>query len=990
MTGRITWRAVPLFLNLLLLPAVVHAQSAISGVVKDASGAVLPGVTVEASSDALIERSRTAVTNGEGRFLIYDLRPGAYVVTFTLAGFQTLRRDGIQLPSEFTATVDAELRVGALAESITVTGAAPLVDVRSAVHTQVLDREIMDALPTGRTFQGLGQLVVGINLNLPDTGGARGMQQTYLSTHSMSAANNTVMVDGMLVNGLCADGAVQNYFNDAMNQELSYQTASIGAETQGGGVRLNMVPREGGNRFSGDTKASFRPGDWQADNVGARLIAKGLPAGSGNATDRIIDATVAEGGPIKRDKLWFFASGRYFSVNNFIANTFFRDGSRGLDDQFIRSAQARLTWQVSPKNKFSAMHDEVDKFRGHDMQSLYVPEEASSYWGSPAYHTQQAKWTSTITNRFLFEGGYSSNIEAYTIRYQPTGISKPRGTPDWLAGASRVEDDLGGRKSATFGEIERSPARFNLQTSLSYVTGSHHVKVGGQYQWGYYWKTDTQNADLEQHYRSNSTGVRFTVPDTVLIENTPLVYGERLNRDFGIYAQDSWTIKRLTINGGLRMDQIKAQVYASSSPAGRFVPARTFAEIQDLPYWTNFAPRFTAVYDLFGNSKTALKYSANRYNRPYTTTIAANYNPLRPEQRSLQWRDMNGDDIAQGERGCAPYPSVGCEINFSSLPENFGIAALNQFGDYERLYNVDQGIEIQHELLRRLSMTASYFKGGFRRWSTTVNQSWVFNGPPEQNPNYVAYTLYNPLTGAPIIAYGRTAAAQAAPVRNLDQKDPTRERLYSAFNIEFRARPGRGAQLFGGVSMEQQQDVNCYAADDPNRLRFCDELQLDGGRQVPWIAHYKLSGSMPVRWGVQVSAAYQNVQPNNWINQGQTLEQRIIATRGATRYPTTCPAPCPAGEIILPSNIFNQATLTLALEPAATLRQERVQQLDVKVSKVFRYGRYTFSPQFEMFNVFNSDTIVSYVSTNVLNRAYLQPNSIVQPRLTGVGAQVRW
>jgi hypothetical protein len=438
------------------------------------------------------------------------------------------------------------------------------------------------------------------------------------------------------------------------------------------------------------------------------------------------------------------------------------------------------------------------------------------------------------------------------------------------------------------------------------------------------------------------------------------------------------------------MDQIKAQVLASSSPAGRWVPERTFAEIENLPYWTNWAPRFTVVYDLFGNSKTALKYSANRYNRPYTTTIAANYNPLRPETRSLQWRDVNGDDVAQGERGCTTYPSIGCEINFAALPANFGIAALNEYGNYERLYNVDQGIEIQHELHPRLSMTASYFTGGFRRWSATVNTSWLFDGSPEQNPNYVAYTLYNPLTGEPMTAYGRTAAAQAAPVRNLDRRDPTRERLYEALSIEFRARPISGAQLFGGVSMERQQDVNCFAADDPNRLRFCDELNLEGGRQVPWIAHFKLSGAMQTKWGIQVSGAYQSVQPNNWINQGQTMAMVMTATRGTTRYPATCPAPCPAGQIILPSNIFNQATYTIALDPSAILRQERIQQLDIKVGKVFRYGRYTLLPQFEMFNVFNADTVVSVVSTNVLAASYLRPNSIVQPRLIGVGAQLRW
>jgi Carboxypeptidase regulatory-like domain/TonB-dependent Receptor Plug Domain len=236
-----------------LMPATAYAQSVIVGVVKDNTGAVLPGVTVEAASEVLIEKVKSVSTDGSGQYRIIDLRPGTYLVTFALPGFQTVRREGVILPAEFTATINAELKVGELTETITVTGESPIVDTTTAVHTQVLDREAIDAIPTGRTLQGMGQLIPGVNLNLPDTGGSRSMQQTYMSTHGMTAANNTVMVDGMMVNGLQSDGAVQTYINDAMNAEVSYQTAGIGAETSAGGVRLNMIPREGGTRTSNGT-----------------------------------------------------------------------------------------------------------------------------------------------------------------------------------------------------------------------------------------------------------------------------------------------------------------------------------------------------------------------------------------------------------------------------------------------------------------------------------------------------------------------------------------------------------------------------------------------------------------------------------------------------------------------------------------------------------------------------------------------------------------
>ncbi len=410
----------------LWLPAVSYAQSAIVGVVKDNTGAVVPGVTVEAASEVLIEKVKTAVTDGTGQYRIIDLRPGEYVVTFSLGGFQTIRREGIVLPSEFTATVSVELRVGELAETITVTGASPLVDTTTAVHTQVLDREALDVLPSGKMIQSIGQLVPGINLNLPDVGGARAMQQTYMTTHGMTAANNTVMVDGMTINGLQLDGAVQAYVNEAMNQEMSYQTSGINADTSAGGVRLNMIPREGGNRFSGDFRYSLRPGEWQSSNLTERHIERGVTAG--NAIDRIIDSTFSQGGPIKRDKLWFFVTARYVSANNFIANTVTDEGTQGLDDQYIKSALARLTWQVSPSNKIAAYFDEIDKYRGHDMQSREDPEEASLQWFSPAYHTAQVKWTSTLSSRTMFEAGWSSNLEYYTNSYRP-GVGQPRFSP---------------------------------------------------------------------------------------------------------------------------------------------------------------------------------------------------------------------------------------------------------------------------------------------------------------------------------------------------------------------------------------------------------------------------------------------------------------------------------------------------------------------------------------------------------------------------------
>ena len=987
MARRIT-RTLLAFAGALLLSTTAYAQSSIVGVVKDTSGAAMPGVTVEASSPVLIEKVKSTVTDGSGAYRIADLRPGTYTVTFTLTGFKTFQRAGLQLPAEFTATLNGELGVGTLEETITVTGASPVVDVSSTAKTSVLNREAMDLIPTGRSIQGLAQLVVGVNLSLPDTGGARAMQQTYMSTHGMSTSNTSVLVDGMMTNGLQADGAVQSYYNDAMNSEMSYQTAAIGAETSSGGVRLNMIPREGGNTWSGDFKYAMRPGAWQSSNLTDRHKAKNLTAG--NAIDRILDYTGSIGGPIKKDKLWVFSSARYYSVNNFIANTYFDDGSQGIDDQFIRSAMARLTWQVSSRNKISAYFDEIDKYRGHDMQSNYDPETAATVWNSPAYHTTAIKWTSPVTSSLFLEAGLSNNTEYYTNEYRE-GIEKPMGTAEWFNNAAHNELDLGGYTKAGPTNTTESPKAIYWTASATYVTGDHTFKFGANMRWGQFVHTRLANADLVQQYRGTAAvnavpgcatnpacvqSKRWTVPDTVLIRNSPLVYGEKLNKDLGLYIQDTYRLNRLTANAGIRWETLNASVMAGASPAGRFVPARTFPEVNDVPSWSDIAPRLGLVYDVFGNGKTAIKYSLNRYNLSSTTGIAANYNPLLSQTATLPWVDKNGDDVAQGSLRC-DFTAPDCEINFASLAANYGIAALNEYGKYPRTWNLESGLEVSHELLSGLSVTGSWWKGNFHNITNTVNQSWTL-------ADYSPYTWYNPVSGAPFTVYARSAAAQARPVRNLDTFDPERRAVYESFNFESKWRIPGGGQIGGGFSYERERIKSCTSPDDPNYggtgAALCDDFALE----IPWRPQLKLSGTKEIGYGVNVSVSFQN-------NSSPTTSPHTMAvTRGTTRYPANCPSPCPANEIIMPTASFGQTTLTYNLESNRQSSIERIVQLDFKVARTFRFGHYQLLPTFEVFNVNNSDAIISYVSASVLSSSYLAPNSIMQGRMYGFGLVFRY
>jgi hypothetical protein len=302
----------------LMLAAAAHAQSAIAGVVKDTSGAVLPGVTIEIASDVLIERTRSAVSDADGQYKIIDLRPGIYVMTFSLEGFQSIRREGLELPANFTSTVNVDMRVGSLQETVTVSGQSPIVDVQSTGKSQSLPRQVLDAVPTGRTLQSFAGIVPGIVMSAPDVGGSRSMQQTTMSSHGMPSAQAVVQLDGIGINETETDGGVQFYTNTAINEEMVYQTSGANADVDAGGVRLNMIPKRGGNRFSGSISALDKV--YQSNNLSQDLINRGLTVT--DRIDRLYNLEGGVGGKIKQDQLWYFISARLTRLNSPVADTF--------------------------------------------------------------------------------------------------------------------------------------------------------------------------------------------------------------------------------------------------------------------------------------------------------------------------------------------------------------------------------------------------------------------------------------------------------------------------------------------------------------------------------------------------------------------------------------------------------------------------------------------------------------------------------------------
>jgi len=948
----------------LLAPTIAQAQSAITGVVRDATGAVLPGVTVEAASDVLIEKMRSAVSDDQGRYQIIDLRPGVYTVTFTLSGFNTFRQEAFELPGNFTATLNAELRVGAVEESVTVTGAAPVVDVQNVQRAQVLNREILDAVPTARNYSGLAALMPGVRMSNTDVGGNQQVEQIYMTVNGSRQTDVTLQVDGLKMNSIMSDGQVQAYFSDAAQAEMTYQTSSISAEVSGGGVRINMIPRDGGNTFSGSAFVGGTDGSWQSDNLTADLRARGLTQGTG--VSHISDVNVGLGGPIKRDKLWFFASYRKIRTDSIVASAFWADGRPDptQEEQQVQNQMLRLTWQINQKHKLAVFHDRYPKFKVHEQVANWIPEWETASGrrdqNHALYYTGQVKWTSTLSNRLLFETGYSTNVEYLYIGYQP-GIQKERGSADWFRQTGK--EDLitlrmwDGRRSPANGI---DPKANNVTSTLSFVTGSHAFKAGVQWGFGDYVLEYDINGDLVQIYRNG-------VPDSVRVYNTPIRANEYLNRDLGMFVQDQWTLKRMTINAGVRLESFNARIRDQVSNPGRFAPERTFAEQPNLPNWFDVAPRLGFSYDVFGNARTAVKASLGRYMAGQALSFPQRYNPLQLQSDTRTWRDTNGDNIAQ-EAEIGPNNN-----NAFGLP----VQTIRPDEDIQREYDLEYTAQLQHEVRNGLSVSLGYFR-------RTRHDQRLTDYTEISDSDYTVVNVVSPLDGTVIPVYNLNPSKRGSVLR-LDTNTPNqdrRRRTYNGVQLGFNARLG-GAQFFGGWTLDRIVSVQCDSIENPGvtsptpftNYHFCDQSQLD----MPFLHEVKFAGSYTLPWwGIQANVAFQS------YNGAPLFTRWNIAP--TTRYAAGCPGPCRPGELVIPNQTLPSYVLDL-VAPGQYF-YDRLNQLDFGVRKIVRIGRYQVSGQFDLFNATNS----SYVKNqNITWGSGLgRPLEILNPRTLRLAAQFRF
>jgi hypothetical protein len=530
-----------------------------------------------------------------------------------------------------------------------------------------------------------------------------------------------------------------------------------------------------------------------------------------------------------------------------------------------------------------------------------------------------------------------------------------------------------------------------------------------------------QNADLVQNYLNG-------VPTTVVLEGTanPRTYWtERLNANLGIYAQDQWTFNRLTVNYALRWEYVNEQVDGQPAQSGRFANIPAFGDIK-MPVWKNWSPRVSAIYDLTGDGKTAVRFGFNRFQSAATTTFASLYDPANALiiQTTAPWTDKNRDDIAQGNPGCIFATDPACEINFATVPTNFGIVSLSSpdpnvtrpSGD---AYNLGVTREVWAGVSLSFDWYRSYGRDLFER--NNVLRPGALNADGTvTNPSYRPVTVFSPIDGHPITMYDTVSAAAQQAVKNIDTNDSKLTQRYDGFEVNFNGRLTRRGRIFGGSATDRSIANTCSAAaTNPNLLNYCDQTQSG----IPWRTQFKLVATYEIPWGVQVSGSLQSLP--GYFNNAPFVPALQAGGSGApnltnvsglgsimTVVPTTryvvCPgnsaaAGCTVGASIVPG--MNAASFSVPLIAPSTENTPRVNQLDLAISKRISVGRLKLDPKIDVFNALNSSDYfsvrtttfsptsvpgVSAPGTGGTPAAYLAPSSILQGRLLRVGINVAW
>jgi carboxypeptidase family protein len=955
MCGAIAW--------LLAMPVALSAQTgagSIAGNVKDSSGALLPGVTVEVSSPVLIEKVRTAVTDGEGQYKITELRPGTYTVTFILTGFSSVRRENVELTTGFTAAVNAELKVGEISETITVSGASPVVDIQNTKQQSVMTRDVIDVIPSGKEARNLAVLIPGMyaggNTSSPiaqDVGGTNGQAHDAMTIHGGRQADQQLQVDGMSMQTWTRVDASSVYFTDGNFQEYAIEVAGNSADVESGGVRINLIPREGGNTFKANFFANYSSEALQSSNLSADLKARGL--GDANRVKTNWEINPSVGGPIRKDKLWFFGTYTPLRIEEYVAGTYVSKSltsstyapdltQQAVDEQWGRDAAVRLTWQASQRNKISIYYDYNDLCHCTFLAGRGTSPEASTYLIA---HNKvyQLTWSSPVTNRLLFDLGVSSAPQPQLFQPRPEAI------------APRIVD-------SGIGETFRANIPMNVLTtnwssrgSMSYVTGTHAVKVGYTMIFGSY------RSEMTDFLGNVSYTTLNGMPTGVIYRGSPITSVNRIRPNLGLYGQDQWKWRNMTVNGGVRFDLFRSDYPDQSAPPTQYVRVpRVFPGAQAVK-WKDLSPRIGASYDLFGNGKTALKASVNRFVLQQGTNFASPLNPIANNNTNTRrWTDSNSDFIVQGD----PYnPLTNGELG-PSTNANFGVPI--QTVHYDQAWATGFNVRpaewefstgVQHELAPRVSVSSSYFRRIYENFTVTDNQAV---SPSNFSPYCVATPSDPRLPGGgnqqicglfdlnpPQVGLSNSLVTAASNYGKQIEH-------WSGVDVAINARLSR-VLLQGGLSTGKTTQDDCavvtrfpevvvpgfsgnpvsFSSSPSASAQFCHV-------ETPFLTQVKLLGSYVLPFDVSVAATYQDLPGPNILANATYTSAQIASSLGR--------------------QLSSASTATINIVAPSVLYGERMHQLDLRLTKIIHVNRGRLQGMVDLYNALNANPVL------VLNNTY--------------------